>query len=313
MDANNIMELSNIEKNQIESIDYLVKIKSSYILKHIFKNLQKNKFFLLIKYNKVVQKRLNININDYNECCKIEIEIELKSSCCNIINVPEEYKPYYHIYINNNEKDIKDNDLNVNGKIEIKIDYQVKSLNELFKNCEKIKSIYFKKFYRTNINNMSKMFYGCSSLKELNLSNFNTKNVTNMSHMFYNCSSIEQLNISNFNTNKVKNMSYMLYGCQRLLKLNLSNFNTDNVTNMSRMFYGCSSMKTLNISNFNFDKIKDMSWMFDLCVSLKELDNYNFNTNELNKIYYGMFHKCKEELKKKVISKNKFIRNEAFL
>ena len=42
--------------------------------------------------------------------------------------------------------------------------------------------MYFKKFYRNNINNMNDMFYGCSSLKEINLSNFNTNNVINMNY-----------------------------------------------------------------------------------------------------------------------------------
>ena len=72
--------------------------------------------------------------------------------------------------------------------IKIKIDYQVKSFENLFSDCKCIESLYFKKFYRNNINNMNGMFSGCSSLKELNLNNFNTNNVTHMNGMFLGCS-----------------------------------------------------------------------------------------------------------------------------
>ena len=74
------------------------------------------------------------------------------------------------------------------SKLKIIIDYQIKSLKNLFSNCKCIEYINFKKFYRNNINNMGYMFYKCSSLKELNLSNFNTNNVTNMISMFSGCS-----------------------------------------------------------------------------------------------------------------------------
>ena len=84
-------------------------------------------------------------------------------------------------------KNIKTTYLNKNdkvSKINIIIDYPIKSFCELFKKCECIESINFKRFYRNNINNMRCMFYGCYSLKELNLTNFNTINVTDMSSMF---------------------------------------------------------------------------------------------------------------------------------
>ena len=53
----------------------------------------------------------------------------------------------------------------------------MKSLTNLFLDCDCIESINFKKFYGNNITNMSCMFCICSSLKELNLSNLNTSNV----------------------------------------------------------------------------------------------------------------------------------------
>ena len=72
--------------------------------------------------------------------------------------------------------------------IKIIIDHHIESLEKLFSYCKCIESIFFKKFYRNNINNMKFMFLGCSSLKELNLDNFNTNKVTSMFAMFSRCS-----------------------------------------------------------------------------------------------------------------------------
>ena len=72
----------------------------------------------------------------------------------------KENKIYYHIYFNDNKEEIKKNYLNKNenvSKIKIIINYQIKSFEKLFENCECIEYIYFKKFYRNNINNMKYM------------------------------------------------------------------------------------------------------------------------------------------------------------
>ena len=142
----------------------------------------------MAKYNKKIKERLNLNINNYKEYCETysSIEIELvpvKDKFGKFINIKEN-QLYYHIYFNNNKEEIKRYYLNENdkvNKINIIIDYQVKSFYRLFYGCEIIESIYFKKFYRNNINSMSGMFRRCLSLKEINLSNFNTNNVTDMS------------------------------------------------------------------------------------------------------------------------------------
>ena len=167
------------------------------------------------------------NHNDFEELSAIEIEIKLvNNKYGKFINIKEEDKKYYHIYFNNNKEEIKRNYIKENEQIKIiriKIDYQVKSFENLFYFCECIESIYFKKFYRNNINNMKGMFSGCSSLKELNLNNFNTNNVTDMNNMFYGCSSLKELNLNNFNTNKVNYMKDMFYGCSNDLIKKIKN------------------------------------------------------------------------------------------
>ena len=289
-------------------------------MQQLFNILFKKKSLNIIKYNKNIKDRINISIKDYKEYSEIysSIEIEIKptkNKYSKFININKENEIYYHIYFNNNKKEIKRNYLNKNENIEIIkiiIDYQIKSFEGLFKNSECIEYISFKKFHRNNINNMSGMFYGCSSLKELNLSNFNTNNVTYMDGMFFGCSLLKELNLSNFNINNITYMNGMFHGCSSLKKLNLSNFNTNNIINMRFMFNGCSSLEELNLSNFNTNNVIYMNSMFNGCSSLKELNLSNFNTNNVTNMEC-MFDGCSKELKNKIKSDYKNIKEEAFL
>ena len=101
-----------------------------------------------MKYNKKLQKRLNISINDYREIAKIEIELKLvDGKYGKFINIPDKDKEYYHIYFDNSNKEIKRYYLK-NEKvkmIKIIIDYHDKSFEKLFYNCDCIESIFFKK------------------------------------------------------------------------------------------------------------------------------------------------------------------------
>ena len=164
----NSKENENAKQNPI-----LENINSKYILSKIYDNMTKKKKLEILNYNKKIQNRLNLNVNDYKECCKIEIEIiPVKGKCKygRFINIDENDKLFYHIYFNDNNEEIKNkykiNEEDKVTKIKIIIDYQVKSFENLFSSCKCIESLYFKKFYRNNINNMNGMFFECSSLKE---------------------------------------------------------------------------------------------------------------------------------------------------
>ena len=286
----NVSKENNKEKESAKSNPIIENIKSRYILSKIYANLNKKKTLVIIKYNIKIQKKLNINIKDYEKLSEIEIEIiPVENEYGEFININENNKLYYHIYFNDNKEEIKNkyeiNEADKVTKIKIIIDYQVKSLNGLFYFCKCIKSINFKKFYRNNINDISWIFFGCSSLREINLCNFNTKNVSDMSHMFSECSS--------------------------LTKIILSNFNTENVTDMNDMFSRCSSLKELNLSNFNTNNVTDMSRMFHRCLSLKKLNLFSFNANKEIEVF-RMFYGCSNDLKKKIIDKIKNLKKEAF-
>ena len=324
------------EMKQTKSNLVLEKIKSDYFLMKLLGIMKKNRMFEIVKYNKKLQKRLNLSINDYKEYFKeytsIEIELRVKNRYYEnkFINIPYRNEKHYHIYFDNSSEEINRNYLEENEKVEtikIIIDNPITSFRRLFYECGFVVSVFFKKFNRKNITdmsdmfrfgiissikkldlsnfktdnvkNMSGMFNGCSFLEELDLSNFNTNNVTNMSGMFKGCQQLKELNISNFNTNNVTNMSSMFFLCHSLEGLDLSNFNTNNVTNMKEMFYNCSSLEELDLSNFNTNKVTDMSCMFAGCSSLEELDITNFNTINVKKMKY-MFRGCSKELKEKI-------------
>jgi len=122
-------------------------IKSTYITKLIFYNLSQKFLLKLIKYNKILQKILNIGINDYITYNDIEIEIiPIKiNDLYKMINVPIEYRKYYHIYWNNNYK----NEIEINyiteydnvHKINIAIEPKIKSFKNLFDHCSYIEKI----------------------------------------------------------------------------------------------------------------------------------------------------------------------------
>ena len=116
--------------------------------------MKKNKSLKIIKYNKKIQNRLNLNLRNYKEFSDIftTIEIEIipkKGIHGKFININENEKSYYHIYLNNNEEETKNMyDIYINDKIRkirIIIDYQIKSFEFLFYDCKSIESIFFKK------------------------------------------------------------------------------------------------------------------------------------------------------------------------
>ena len=124
------------QSKKINSNNQLKKIRSNFILKIFFGYINKRNSLEIIKYNKNIQKRINININHYKEYSEkyssIEIEIILiENKYGQFINIKEEDKVYYHIYFNDNkEEEIKNSPKKKNfnvSKINIIIDYQVES------------------------------------------------------------------------------------------------------------------------------------------------------------------------------------------
>ena len=145
----------NIKENESAKPNPITEnIKSDYFLQKLYDNMTKKKKLEIVKYNKKVQNRLNLGVKDYKEYTEtftpIEIEIiPAGGGCGKFININENDKLYYHIYFNDNKKEIKNkyyiDEEDKGTKIKIIIDYQVKSFKKLFDNCECIESINFQK------------------------------------------------------------------------------------------------------------------------------------------------------------------------
>ena len=88
----------------------LRKLKSDYFIQKFFGYMPERKLLETIRYNKSIQKRINININHYKAYSETKTSIELdiipimKSRYDKFINIAEEDKKYFHIYFNDNKK-----------------------------------------------------------------------------------------------------------------------------------------------------------------------------------------------------------------
>ena len=151
----------NNKENEIAKPNSILEnIKSRYILSKIYDIMPKKKKLEIVKYNKRIQNRLDLGVKDYKEYSEtftpIEIEIlPKKGEYGKFVNINENDKLYYHIYFNDNKKEIKNkykiDEQDKVTKIKIIIDYQVKSFWHSFYECKCIEYINFKKFYRNNV------------------------------------------------------------------------------------------------------------------------------------------------------------------
>ena len=113
-------------------------LKSDYFLAKIFDYMKQYNTLKILNYNKYLQKRINLSINDYNEYFISYSPIKLELTCIEnkygiFINIPYEEKEYYKIYFDESKMDKKRNYLIESekvAKIRIKIGYQIKSFIE---------------------------------------------------------------------------------------------------------------------------------------------------------------------------------------
>ena len=78
----------------------------------------------IVKYNKNIQKRININTNDIKEYSEkyslIEIEIKpINNEYGKFINFKKEEEIYYHIYFDKSKEEIKRNYLKKKEKVKM--------------------------------------------------------------------------------------------------------------------------------------------------------------------------------------------------
>ena len=93
----------------IAANNQLKNVKSDYFIQKFFGYMPKRKSLETVRYNKSIQKRINININHYKayseEYSSIELDIiPKKGEYGEFININKEDKKYFHIYFNDNKK-----------------------------------------------------------------------------------------------------------------------------------------------------------------------------------------------------------------
>ena len=154
-------------------INILNSVKSKYILKIIFGYLIDVKSLSIIRINKSIQNKIDIDINTYIEMCKIKINIyPIKEVEGKLINIIEKERLYYHIYFDDNKEEIQNLSItkkdNVN-KIKLIIDNKIDDLSKLFKGCNYIRQIDIIRFKNRKIYNMNEIFSCC---RNSHISNF---------------------------------------------------------------------------------------------------------------------------------------------
>ena len=309
---------SKEEMNTVKKLTLLDGIRSKFILNKVIKHLSREKLLKLIKYNKQIQKKLNIDLEDYKSFNQTEIELKFDLNISYYSKIGIRFVNYtgnksnYHIYFNDNKEEAKSNYMEETeniSKVRIVIDRYIKSFKKLFYSSL-AREINFIKFTRKDIINMNSMFKKCHNLTKINLSKLNTENVTDMGNMFSECSKLEELDVSNFNTSNVENMYKMFEKCESLKQLDLGNFDTSKVKDMSSMFEHCIYLKKIKLENFNTVNLEYMSRMFKSCFILSDLDISKF---KLKRLYLAdsVFSQCSKRLKKKI--KNQiYLKDEAY-
>ena len=104
----NVSKENNKENESAKPNPIIDNIKSRYILSKIYDNMTIKKKLVIVKYNKRIQNRLNLDVKDYKEYCEIEMEIiPTKDKYGKFIKINKKDKLYYHIYFNDNKEEIK--------------------------------------------------------------------------------------------------------------------------------------------------------------------------------------------------------------
>ena len=104
MDSKDTQGETKEQLKSINSNNKLRELKSDFFIKILLNLLSRKTLLELIKCNKYMQKMIDININDYKiyheTLSSIELEIiPNKKFACEFINIADEDKKYYHIYI----------------------------------------------------------------------------------------------------------------------------------------------------------------------------------------------------------------------
>ena len=159
--------------------------------------------------------------------------------------------------------------INTKGINDLKPSYG--TLNGMFNNCRKLKSIDVSEFDTSNVNSMVGTFNCCMALTSLDLSTFDTSNVVSMIDMFATCNNLKYLNVSSFDTSKVTGMGYMFYWMTALEVLDIRNFDTRSLQSLDNTFSHSGFEYIYLGENFDTSKVINMNTTFGANNKLKAI------------------------------------------
>ena len=183
---------------------------------------------------------------------------------------------------------------------------RVKSMENMFLNCKKLKEIKFNNKSATNFKNghniktLKSMFEGCSDLMGVNLQYLTTTSIlTDTSGMFRNCSRIASINITGLDTSAVTDMRYMFGMENGKENKSLTNLDTSHLTAgnalkyVDSMFKNCQYLKGLDLRGFtNCTALQSINSWFYNCHRLSYIDLSNFETSTNLKDSSFAFYYC---------------------
>jgi len=309
--------MENNENNQLCNVS---KIKSNFILKRVFTNLQTKKKLDICKYNKRIKGKVNIDIEDYIDRSRTIITFTVENDKYFIKQVPlfniiisnDIYNQFIAIKKNIGEKYAKEylkqytKDYNLylnNKKIEFEVRPRILTIREKDKNCYMHFSHYpvifckysicigeskFRLKINRNIHNLTALFANCN--RTINFQVENSKdNLTNLNAMFYGCKKVQYFDLKNLNTTNVRSFSDMFCQNKNITYLNISNFNTGHAITVRRMFGSCSSLKILHLNNLVITNNMDTDLIVSSCYELEYIiiDDDNTRRSFKGKIING--------------------------
>ena len=294
----------------------LNKIKSSYNLKELFTFVDEKIELELFKYNKYLQNKAGLTLENYKSFKNIIIHLEFDEEFVNSLRnefMEIKNKIDNKNYENEEDKkkliedlDNKSKELKRSRFMGLPFFNQYKEFIKIFyddkqgettafynfldnKTIPKIKILIDK---NANINDCFSMFANCMTLKEIKFIKFNTKDITSMRHMFYLCSHLRNLDLSKFDTSNVTTMFGMFKKCYLLESLKISeSFVTSKVEDMQYLFEDCNNITTLDLHYLDTSNIDNLSYMFKQCKKLQKVDISKFNTEKVFELH-AMFEGC---------------------
>ena len=179
-------------------------------------------------------------------------------------------------------------------------DFKPTSLRDWFYGCCYLESVSgIENLDASMVKTMDTMFRDCERLTSIDLSGLDVHNVTDFGYVFYNCNNLTSVNLSAFDTSKATYISGMFYNCEQLRTLDLSSFSTANVEYIGGMFKNCSSLQTIYVtSKFSTQNVLgDASDMFEGCTNLRGAVSFDpekttlaFANTETGYFTYGCRH-----------------------